>query len=78
MASGGVLAGGVDPGAEEWRARKVAVIPLAMTVAAPIHAAAGMRDFVVRAFEPVFSEPRAGNPVPRRTPRAWRVGRGGV
>ena len=49
MASGGVLAGGVDPGAEVRRVKKVAVTPLAMTVAvaAAIHAAAGMRGLAV-------------------------------
>lgn len=70
MASGGVLAGGVDPGAEVRRVKKVAVTPLAMTVAvaAAIHAAAGMRGLAVGFLEPGL---------PESTGWETRAGRGG-
>ena len=68
MASGGVLAGGVDPGAEVRRAKKVAVTPLAMTVAVAIHAAAGMRGLAARVFEP--GSPESTGRETRATPDA--------
>ena len=70
VASGGVLAGGVDPGAEVRRVKKVAVTPLAMTVAvaAAIHAAAGMRGLAVGFFEP--GSPESAGRETRATPDA--------